>query len=293
MRILITGATGFIGTELTTRAVAMGHTVVGLSRSTSRLAEMPTRSGVTLLDVAKLEELVQAKSIDATVHLAWTAEPRRYLGDVRGNAESLAGAAKIVAELATLDSHRLVIAGTCLEGARASSASQTPYAAAKRAAHGFAMSAGRTTSLSVCCAHLFSVYGPGEHPDRFIPSIVRAMLTNTRFEVRGHRQVRDWVHVTDAANALLALASSDVEGGVDVGTGEGRSLADVGTAIGAITDRPELVGTMTEAHDLAFSAIADPDPLAAATGWRAGITVEDGLRATVSWWRSAIIGGSP
>ncbi len=225
---------------------------------------------------------------DAVVHLAWTADPGSYLHDVPGNLTSLENSIRLARLLASAQA-RLVIAGTCLEGTKsvAEPGQEAIYAVTKRAFHQVATRLCPGT-LSVACAHIFSVYGPREDERRAVPSIIGSLIRGQSVEVGAGLELREYLHVDDVASALVAIVESDLTGGVDVCSGEPRPLRAVFEEIGRSTGAGHLIrwAARPADRDTGFGdAVGEPGALAA-IGWRPRHTLAEGIDATVAWWRA-------
>jgi nucleoside-diphosphate-sugar epimerase len=292
MKVLVTGAAGFIGSHLTAALLAGGHDVHVVLRPSGPSPRLDcARDALTawdadLADRAAVRRAVRGAAPDAVVHLAWYTEPGRYLDDRPHNLRALAASAVLVAELVDAGCPRLVLGGTSLEAAGAARGEPTYYATAKRAVHALATAAGGD-GMSVACGHVFSVYGPGEHPGRAISSITRALLRGETIDVTAGAQLRDYLHVADVAAALCALVESDVTDAVDICSGRPRPLADVFRAIGEATGRGHLIrwGTLAAAPGEDFDAAGDPRRLAD-LGWTPAFSLAEGIRETVAWWEA-------
>jgi len=99
--------------------------------------------------------------------------------------------------------------------------------------------------------------------------------------------VRDFLHVADVANAFATLVASDVEGPVNVGSGERVTIADVVGKVAELTGRPELIefGAISVPADEPPMLVADIRRLREEVGWRPRRTLEEGLAETVEWLR--------
>ena len=253
---------------------------------TARLDEVADRCVIVDLDVGDrrgLAQVLRDHRPDAIVHLAWYAEPGRYRDAVEENLASLEATAGLLLAGSEAGCGRVVLGGTCVEGA-ASDRGRPIYDAAKRAAHqlgeGFASS-----GVAVACGHVFYLYGPLEDERRVLPTVVRSVLADRPIGTTTGTQTRDYLHVADVAAGFVTLAASDVVGGVDICSGTLVTLADVLRLIGDQTGRQELIrlGELGPPEDLGYTAAGDPAPLRA-LGWRPRHDLRTGLADTIAWW---------
>ncbi len=114
----------------------------------------------------------------------------------------------------------------------------TLYGTCKNALREIVLKAG---GPAVAWGRIFFLYGPDEHRDRLVPSILGPLRRGEPAVVRSGGHVRDLMHVTDVAAAFVALLESDVAGTVNVASGRPVTLGDVARTLGELTGRPELV----------------------------------------------------
>ncbi len=286
MRVLLTGATGFIGSAVARALLARAaqvHAIVRPGSSLDRLSGI--EAAVSLHEVALGDEdqvraLVQTASPDVVIHVAWYAEPGRYLNAEAENEASLRATRTLLRVLGELGHRRVVMAGTCLESSPLSRT--TAYGRTKAIAHRAAL---QNPDLDATCAHIFYVYGPGEDPRRMLPAVIRALLRGEAVAVSEGWQQRDYLHVADVASALCALAESDTVGSVDVCSGSAVRVRDLFDTVGAITGRSDLLRFRQCADAAAEGWPASGDPgLLNRLGWEPMFDLSSGLRDTVRWW---------
>lgn len=300
---MLTGASGFVGRQTLASLLAAGHEVHALTRTAPADAE---RSGATWHEIDLLAEpelrsgaLLAEIEPEQLVHLAWYAEHGAYWHspeNVRWVEASLA----LLRAFAAAGGRRAVIAGTCAEyeWTRAVYAEDAPlhpatlYGAAKHGLDLVAAAFAQQAGIALAWARLFFLYGPHEHPGRFVPSLVTALLRGEPAPMTEGMQRRDFLHVADAGAALAALAGSELTGPVNVASGEAVELRELAGRIGGLTGRSELlqIGALPTREGEPAELRADTSRLREELGWRPSLTLEQGLDGTIAWWRERVDG---
>jgi nucleoside-diphosphate-sugar epimerase len=290
-RVLVTGATGFLGSHVCAALLAEGAEVHALARSTER-APRGTRAhaaDLTRRDAAR--DALRSIRPALVVHAAGlvTASPSIEL--VR---EALAHDCVAAVELflAALEAGcaRIVHVGSCeeLTEPRGWLAPASPYAAAKLSARAHAEMLRRAHDAPISCVLPFTIYGPGQAPEKLVPSIALALARGERPRLRSAARVLDLVHVEDvAAGVLAALAAPVLPEPVELGTGRGVAVAELARELARAAGRPELE-PLTEAPDRpreASAVLADCGPARRLLEWEPLWSLGEGLRATYEWYR--------
>lgn len=301
MRIFVTGATGFIGSHLCRLLVREGCDVLALVRPGAdlrRIEDVLKRVRLIQGDLRspwRFADSVQRERPEVAFHLAWYAEPGKYLHGIE-NLQCLSGSLELLQVLQSASCGRVVIAGTCLEydidwGRLAEAAPTRPrtlYAASK---HALFTVCEHLRHQSQCCniawARLFYQYGPWEDSRRFVPHVVNQLLAGRSCELTSGNQVRDYLHVEDVASALLAVCRSDVSGAVNIGSSVPVTVREIATIIGQELSRMDglCFGAVPDRPGDPQVVVAATDCLRSATGWSPHYSIRDGLLQTVAWWR--------
>jgi dTDP-glucose 4,6-dehydratase len=164
----------------------------------------------------------------------------------------------------------------------------SPYAASKTAAEHFVRAAARTFGLDVLITRTSNNYGPYQFPEKLLPLAISNAMENRPIPVYGDgMQVRDWVHVADNCRALLAVLEGGRSGETyHIGGGGPLPNVDVLKLLLKILGKPEsLLTSVTDrlGHDRRYAV--DFSKTTSELGWRPQISFEQGLAATVDWYR--------
>jgi len=300
LRILLTGATGFIGSHLARLLVSNNCEVYALVRKGSNLWRIEdivpklrlVRSDLLATD--QLQHQLEKVRPDMCLHLAWYVVPGKYLTALE-NIDQLNASLHLASTLASLGCKRFVSIGTCFEydigSERLSETSpvkpKTLYAASKLALQTVAEQIANLTGMEFAWLRLFHLYGPFEPEPRLVPSVIISLLRNQVARVTKGEQVRDFLHVEDVAAAIWAVAQSQLSGTVNIGSGQPVTVREIIERIGEIIGRRELIefgGLAYNPSDPMF-VCADNSKLKHNTAWVQQYNLEQGLRQTIEWWR--------
>jgi nucleoside-diphosphate-sugar epimerase len=296
-RVLITGASGFIGRRLLPLLLAAGHEVHAISRRPP--AEMP--AGTTrwhradLLSQHEAADLVAHLRPEFLVHLAWYTEHGRYW-EARENTSWVEASLRLVSAFSAVGGARALCLGTCAEYAwreplcvegKTPLEPATLYGVAKDATRRVAEALAERSSFELAWARPFLLYGPGEDPRRLIPSVARALLARRPAEVGDATLVRDLMHVDDVASALAAVLLGRVCGAINIATGTPTQLSEAIEIVAEAAGAPELVrfGSRPRRIGEPDELVGSPARLRDEVGFVPGIDLAAGLTATVEWWR--------
>jgi nucleoside-diphosphate-sugar epimerase len=293
MRLLVTGAGGMIGSHVARLAADGGHEVHGVFRR----APEATPEGVTvhvadLLDRDAAPTILRRITPTHLIHAAWETGHGTYWNSL-DNLAWVEATARLARAFAETGGIRFVEVGSCaeydwshgrcIEGETPERPS-TRYGLAKLAAWK-CVEAAALGSFEAAEARIFFAYGPGENPERIIPHICRSHAAGEIPNLSSGAQLRDLLHVADAAAAILALATADgLTGPVNIGGGEPVRLGEVARWLAQIADAADCgLGRRPDRED-------DPELLVPhvgrlfATGWRPSLSLEEGLRSAFEHW---------
>jgi nucleoside-diphosphate-sugar epimerase len=294
-RVLVTGASGFIGRRCLAPLAERGCEVIAVSsRATSEC--QPVRwVQCDLLEPGAAGALFAAEQPDALLHLAWYAVPGRFW-EAPENFAWVRASLSLLEAFTRSGGRRVVTAGSCAEydwSAGICSETETAlqpatiYGSCKHELQVLQSALCRQSGVSHAWGRVFLTYGPGEPRQKLVASVIDALLAGRLACCTHGRQVRDLMHAQDVADALVALLASDVEGPVNIASGAQIALREVICGIADRLDRPDLV----RLGELSCPA-NDPPTLTAAVarlhdevGWQPAFDLSSGLDDTIAWHR--------
>ena len=297
MRVLVTGATGFIGRSLVVRLAGEGDTAVtALVRNhhAQRLLPAPleaVRPQIHLVyaDLRDLEQVklaVRETRPDVVFHLAAAGVGDPFLPVDIALSHNLYGTLNLLRALFEAEAdiprpQQLIIGRTPGEFS-----AMNHYATSKAAAWQFCRMYARTRGWPVVGVMIFQAYGPGQGEQRLLPSAMRAALDGQDFPMTAGQQQRDWIYMADVVEGLLAVYKSSLLPGmtVDLGSGALHSLAQVVRRVYTLAageGRP-LFGAIPSRPGEEAAQRADILRTKELTGWKTAVSLEEGLSLMVS-----------
>lgn len=239
MKLLITGASGFIGQHVLRQCIRKGHHVTAIIRPQSaHISTKQTSVEYVYTELAEIS-LEHIKKVDVVIHLAATWQI--------GNKDPWPDLLRVnmfgtlhLCNLAALASKPIVISGSAKEYGLSSlrykripvSAPLEPitaYAASKASAYHIASSIARTMQNPTCYLRIFNAYGPGQNPHSLWPSLYTSAIGGTDLQITSGSQIRDFIHVSHVAALIISFCEKASDSSLfpvvyNIGSGEGQTV---------------------------------------------------------------------
>jgi UDP-glucuronate 4-epimerase len=297
MRYVVTGAAGFIGSQLAEELLAGGHEVLAVDCFTDYYDPALKEENAATLDVARLdlaEVNLDLAGVDGVFHLAGQPGVRSF-GDVfeeyvRRNLL----ASRRVFEVAAAAGTRVVFASSSSiygEAERyptpeeAEPRTISPYGITKLGCEQLAHAYAQGFGLDAVVLRYFTFYGPRQRPDMALARIVDALARGSSFELYGDGfQSRSFTYVADGIAATVAAMERAPAGAVyNVGGGEEATMREAIGTLERISGRTlDLIERGAAAGDVRRTS-ADATRIERDLGWRATTSLTDGLQAQWEW----------
>jgi nucleoside-diphosphate-sugar epimerase len=309
MRILVTGAAGFIGSALSRRLLEDGHDVLGLDSFSDYYPRWMKERNIealgrtrrfTLLeaDLSEIALLPVLKKADAVFHLAAQAGVRSSWGAqfavyVRNNIEAtqrLLEAARKASLRKLIFASSSSVYGICRDLPMSESSLPrpiSPYGVTKLAAEQLCGLYHLNFGLPTVALRFFTVYGPGQRPDMAFHKFFKAILDGEGLPVYGSgRQTRDFTYVDDIVEANLAALGRGKPGRVyNIGGGHRETLDRVFAVFERVCGRPvRRTREESQKGDVPHT-YADIGLARRELGFAPRMTLEEGLRREWDWVR--------
>jgi nucleoside-diphosphate-sugar epimerase len=251
VRVLVTGASGFIGQRCLPRLIDAGMDVHALSR-TGRVEgdRVPVHIG-DVFDKTSIDRCLDAVRPTHLLHLAWFTEHGAFWESER-NDEWLRASLDLAESFVRRGGLRVVVAGTCAEyrwdGTPCSEVATsldaaTRYGRAKHQFHVELEALAERTGVEVAWGRVFFAYGRGEDPRKLFSSLARGIISGRPVRVRTPHRKLDFVHVDDVADAFAQLLDHPAAGTVNIASGVATEVQRAVRTIGDLLNLTPLLDT--------------------------------------------------
>jgi UDP-glucose 4-epimerase len=321
LRVLVTGAAGFIGSHLVDRLLADGEDVVGVDDlSSGKLSNLidarHTRMGkftFQRLDITStaVGDLVKRVKPEVVFHLAAQVDVRKSVEDPLHDAHiNVLGTLNLLQAAADAGTAKVVFtsSGGCIYGEPDESRlpvtedqiflpeamPESPYGVSKKITHDYLRYYRTVKDLDFTALALANVYGPRQEPasevgleGQVVAIFCRKMLAGRPCTIYGDgTQTRDFVFVEDVVSAFVAAREGASGELVNIGSGRELSVNELYARLAELTGaRLEPVHAGARPGELQRIYV-DPSKAAAMLGWRPTTELDEGLKQTVAWFRS-------
>lgn len=293
-RILITGASGFIGRSLARRLQSAGSDVHGTSRVERSENDLPiTWHKGTFEDLSTAQDIIRDVKPDIIFHLSGMVTGSNSVDNIIPTYHSLVTSTVNLLSVASQEGccERIVIVGSSNEPV--DDQPNSPYAAAKWAASMYSRLFQTLYNLPIVIARTFVAYGPGQPADKLIPYVMSKLMRGERPKLSSGTWKTDWIYIDDVVEGLIRCAlAPGIEGcRIDIGTGLYASVREIVNKIVALLEpsvTPQF-GAVADRH-------AEHTPVANTTYarekllWRAEVGIDDGLRRTIEHATNLVAG---
>ncbi len=298
-RILVTGASGFVGRHVLPLLCERDIEIFALARSS-----VPEITGVNwiqldLMQQDELQKLLRDLHASHLVHLAWYAEPGKYWqSDL--NLDWLTTSIHLVRNFILNGGQHVIITGTCAEydwhdgSCTENTTSCVPdslYGACKHALHITLQQHAQQKGYRLAWARLFFPFGPFEPEQNLLPTIINGMLNQRPVQCSEGSQKRDFIYIEDVASALTELTLENCHGAFNIGSGNAVSIREIVSYIS---------GKFSSENLVSFSEITTPAPppvvqanidrITEQSSWRPRYSLHQGIDKTIDSLKSIHLG---
>ncbi len=291
--ILVTGHTGFIGSQVTAELLRRGYKVCGVSKE----RQLPPcnnlrQVNIDLLSVTQCEDFFKQNKFEKMIHLAWFVGAKCHIANV--NMEWLQSSLFLLNNFYKNGGKVFQCNGTVSEydfSYGYLTEGKTPlenlslHGICKSALYKVASQFCKQNDMSFKWSRCFNLYGPNEKPQRLMPSVINACLNGEDVKVSDCLKFQDYLHVEDTARGIVDVFESDVEGAVNICSGKPVQLREIVNKIAELTDFKGNI--LWGAIPAAFGdeVVVGNNEKLRSIGWQPKYTLEEGLKQTINWWK--------
>lgn len=288
MRVLLTGASGFIGAHVLETLTRGGIDTVCAGRHCP--VGKPEFIEADLLTVADFKPLMQQAGASHLLHLAWYAEHGKYWTSPL-NLRWVEASVRLVEAFCNSGGQHVVAAGTCAEYdwshgyCREESTPLAPatlYGAAKEATHRLVSAVCARHEVSCAWGRVFLPYGKGEASARLVPSLIEVFRGRREAFGVNAEAYRDFLHVTDVAAAFAALLQEEADGAYNISSGQPVQLATLVRELARLLHAdPALVLSLAGERRGEPPLLVGENLKLQARGWQPALSLSQGLHKVV------------
>lgn len=297
-KVLLTGASGFIGRHAIPFLINGGYEVHAVC-----YPEKPDFNEdknlfwhqSNLLNSEEQKQLMIEIRPTHLLHFAWYAVPGKYWTSLE-NLRWVQSSLDLLMNFVENGGKRAVLAGTCAEydwnygycsEDKTLLKPSTLYGVCKNSLQEILSQFSKQTGISSAWGRIFFLYGPYEAKTRLIPYVITSLLQDQPARCSDGNQIRDFLYVEDVASAFVSLMESNVEGPVNIASGQPVALKTIIYTIADLLGERHLVelGALPAPDNEPPFLVADVRKINQEVGWSPKITLEVGLKNTIEWWK--------
>lgn len=291
MRVLLTGAGGFIGGYVLKSLLTHNIEVVTIGRQRIKPLKSAEFIETDLLTTQDFQKLIKKSKATHLIHLAWYTEHGKYW-DSSLNLRWVEASIRLVEAFCKKGGQHVTVAGTCAEYDWSYGYCQeatTPLKPLKL--YGIAKDTTRRLLKEICASHqvpcawgrIFLPYGKGEASQRLIPSLIDVFMNKQAPFGINANAYRDFLHVSDVAEGFVSLLTNCADEVYNISSGEPIRLADIVKKIAMMFDAdPNIVLDLTTGRSNEPHILVGDNFKLKSLGWNPSFSLQSGLKKTIS-----------
>ena len=290
MKVLVLGATGFIGAEVVRQCQAAGIDVVATSRKAA-----PGIVACDITDFQQVSSFLNVSEVTVVINSVGAGATAGSATDAEIWQVNSLGTQTLIDAISSMNSSnrpRLIHLGSSREShgslsGNVKGATSETYASSKKESAGL-IETFRQKGNYALNLQVHNTYGTRQPAGRMLATLVRSAVTKEPTSLRNPSQIHDFVHVGDVAAAVIKAAQSDAAstGSIEIGTGVGTSVLELARMIYALAEAPQELIRFDEAAPAGEPEVADISAAKEILGWQPRVDLMAGLREMVVAERS-------
>ena len=290
-RVLITGATGFVGYHLCEALLNLDADIyaTALDGTLNAAIQSIPLTYIDLRDTEALTGYIRSVKPDYVFHLASLVNTSKSIEFVLPTLQSnLLGTINLMLSLEKRPLQKLIVISSS-EAPTGNEIPTSPYAASKLAVTAYASMFHSLYQLPISIARLFTCFGPFQPKNKLIPYIIDSLTKDIEPEISTPKKELDFIYVKDFVRGLLYTAKSDAAIGMtlDFGNGSGIPVEKMVESIRAILrTQPQSTPDLPASDDKINPQIADTKHTLELSGWSPRWVLDRALSETIDWYRT-------
>lgn len=300
--VLVTGATGFIGTNLIHKLLDSDYNISIFTHK--KVNTKHIRNIISKLDVHNVD-LSNPKSVNEKIkkikpeiiyHLATYGVNRNQTDDGKIIKTNILGTLNLFNSISQYkEVKKIVNVGSCFEyGPKLKKIKeddetnpQSIYGISKVEQTNIARYFFEQKKLPITTLRVFNTFGPFENPNRLIPSMVLASLVQKKIIINNPKDVRDFVFVKDVVEGMVRTSKIKKSGEIlNIGTSKEYQVKEIVRKLSKITNYDNVIFNKSRNHEYGGKIIADITKLKRSLKWEPKYTMEEGLKETIDWFKT-------
>lgn len=299
MKILVTGANGFVGRAVCNHLCIQGHEVFGLRRQfDNECSSSSIKISWVYADIfsPEIHKILKEHHFEGLIHLAWITDTKEYWVSNK-NISWVSCTLDLLESFRMYGGRRVVLAGSSAEYSwgtqdcfKEDSTEYNPqglYGTCKLGLKNIVESWATQNNISWGWGRIFNIFGPFENPYKLIPRTINKMLNNEKLSFDNGSIVRDFMHIDDTGKAFSLLFNSNFCGVVNIASGIPVKVRDLLELIAKILCKESFLEFSVQdlSVDTPKKIIADVTTLNHCLNFTQAYSLEEGLRDTCFWWK--------
>ena len=300
-KVLLTGASGFIGRHIIPFLIKSDyevHAVFNITKPAFNEEINLFWHQCNLLNSEEQKQLLVEIKPSHLLDFAWYAVHGKYWTSLE-NIKWVQASLELAINFHNSGGKRAVFAGTCAEydwnyGYCSEGITpirpQTLYGICKNSLQQILAQFSKQTGISSAWGRIFFLYGPYEAKSRLVPSVITSLLQEQPVRCTDGNQIRDFLYVEDVASAFVSLLESNVEGPVNIASGQPVALKTIIYTIADLLGKRHLIelGALPVPENESSFLVADVGKLSEKVKWQPKFNLNMGLEHTINWWKNIL-----
>lgn len=293
-KILLTGASGFIGKQVLNNLLERGYSVTAINFKNKIDTKHPNLNvfSLDLLNYSNIKKLIENEKFTDLLHFAWYGDSKCHTHNI--NLDWNSASLYLLKLFAENDGKQVLMAGSVSEydfkyGYLTEDISpitnSTLYGKAKSTLYTLAEAYCKQNNINFKWARIFNLYGQNERPQRLMPSVINSCLRGEDVIVSDCLKFQDYLHVKDVASGIISIFESDMTGAVNVCSAKPVQLRNIVNKIAELTNFQGNICWGAIPSAFGDDIVVGNNDKLKSTGWVQKYSLEEGLSETINWWK--------